>query len=92
MNPDHVHFPVLLPSSSIPKGGGRGRRGGGEGEGEGGKTKLCGITVCSLCAHWSMVKLPVASPLKKTESLLTCTTPEPSIPEIATLQHPLHNC
>ena len=31
--------------------------------------------------HWSMVKLPVASPLKKTESFPTCTPPKPSIVE-----------
>ena len=47
--------------------------------------------LCCPYTHWSMVKLPVASPLKKTESFPTHILDRSHQLWRATLQHPYHN-
>jgi hypothetical protein len=46
---------------------------------------------CCLYTHWSKVKLPVASPIKKTYSFPTCTPNRNHHLWRATLQHSYHN-
>lgn len=54
------------------------------------KTKQAPTNLHCLYIHWNMVKAPVVSPLKKMESIPTCT-PTRSHRWRATLQYPYHN-
>jgi hypothetical protein len=57
-----------------------------------GEEKLTKSNLCCPYTHWSMVKLPVASPLKRTECDHPLLAPTRSHQlGRATLQHPYHN-